>query len=70
MDLDPPNGIGQNDYTINVTANITDSGSHLVIHEFSINYVSKETMDLTTVSMTLAMTTTVSEMHKEKYVVE
>ncbi|CAM4782539.1 unnamed protein product [Rotaria magnacalcarata] len=57
LDVDLPHGQGQTNYSVNVTANITDFGGHSVIYEFVVDYVQKPLINATVLSIFIETTT-------------
>jgi hypothetical protein len=60
VDMHPPSGRDNLDYSTNVTANITDSHNHSLLYQFSIRYLSKSANNATDFSIIVPTTTAVN----------
>lgn len=57
--MNPPNGTEKVEYSINVTANVTDSADHTKSHEFFVHYIAKKDNSTTTQRISTLKPTTV-----------
>lgn len=69
-DLNPPLQANHLDYSVNITANITDSAGHSFLHDFAVRYIPRPIMNITISSTMSPPTTPVIPFLRKKHPIE